>query len=256
MSDEVLIELRDDQTLWLTINREKQRNAINAQVLEGLSQGLDQAMANPDIRAVVLTGAGAKAFCAGGDLQSNSPFSVDYSSPYAGAAQLFRKAKQTTVPLIARVNGACLAGGMGLLSMCDLAVAVRTASFGLPEVKVGMFPAQVLSLLQHQIPRRSLNELCLLGDTITAEMAYDIGLVNGVTDNLDDELNGILARLSERSPAAIRRGLYTLKKMEAMPFEEAISFAETQVALFALTEDAKEGVRAFQEKRKPVWTGK
>lgn len=140
---------------------------------------------------------------------------------------------------------------MGLMSMCDMAVAARHAVFGLPEVKVGVFPAQVLSVLQHLIPRRTLNEMCLTGEPITSAQALEVGLVNYVDDDVDAKLQWLL----DKSPAAIRRGLYTLKKVEVMAFEEAMSFTESQIALFTLTEDAKEGQKAFQEKRKPNWSG-
>jgi enoyl-CoA hydratase/carnithine racemase len=252
MSDDVLIEPRGP-VLWLTINRESKRNALGPGVIEGLSQGLARAEADASVRAVVLTGAGEKAFCAGGDLQSASPFSVEAGRPYGSTGQLFRLARQSTVPLIARVNGACLAGGMGLLAMCDLALAAPTATFGLPEVKVGMFPAQVLSVLQQLLPRRRLNELCLLGDNITADEAQQIGLLNEVAADLDGALQALLDRLLARSPTALRRGLYMMKKMETMSFEEAIGFGESQVPLLAMSADAKEGIAAFAEKRKPVW---
>jgi enoyl-CoA hydratase/carnithine racemase len=136
--------------------REHRRNALTAAVLSGISDALDMAEASPNIRAAILTGAGHKAFCSGADLQDGNMFAVDPSQPYGLGADLFRKARRLTVPLIARVNGACTAGGLGLLSMCDLAVASDKAIFGLPEVKVGVFPVQVLSLLQHLIPRRVL----------------------------------------------------------------------------------------------------
>jgi enoyl-CoA hydratase/carnithine racemase len=125
----------------------------------------------------------------------------------------------------------------------------------LPEVKVGVFPAQVLSVLQHLIPRRTLNEMCLTGEPITAAQALELGLVNHVDEDVDAKLAWLLERLLDKSPAAIRRGLYTLKKVEAMAFEESMSFTESQIALFTLTDDAKEGQKAFQEKRKPNWTG-
>jgi enoyl-CoA hydratase/carnithine racemase len=148
-----------------------------------------------------------------------------------------------------------MAGGMGLMAMCDMAVAARHAVFGLPEVKVGLFPAQVLSVLQHLIGRRTLNEMCLTGEPITAEQALQVGLVNYVDDDVDAKLQWLLDRLLDKSPAAIRRGLYTLKKVETMAFEESMSFTESQIALFTLTDDAREGQKAFQEKRKPVWVG-
>jgi enoyl-CoA hydratase/carnithine racemase len=257
-TDQDLVVEQRGHVLWLTIQREERRNAINGAVLGGLRQALVQAGQDPAVRAVVLTGAGTRAFCAGADLQSGQSFRFDYSQPHQGLADLLREARRCTVPLIARVNGACMAGGMGLLAMCDLAVASRTATFGLPEVKVGVFPAQVLAALQNLLPRRVLNELCLTGETIDAERALSIGLVNHLADAdaLDATLGALLARLLDKSPSAIRRGLYTLKHTEHLGFEQAVAFTESQIGLFALTEDAQEGQAAFREKRTPNWTGR
>ena len=174
----------------------------------------------------------------------------------ARVPQLLRLAQASTVPLVARVNGACMAGGMGLLAMCDLAVAASHAVFGLPEVKVGVFPAQVLTVLQRLVPRRQLAELCLTGESFDAARALELGLVNYVDADLDGRLDWLLQRLLDKSPAAQRRGLYTMKKIETMAFEESMSFTESQIALFTLTEDAKEGQAAFREKRKPDWKGR
>ncbi|HJV75707.1 MAG TPA: enoyl-CoA hydratase/isomerase family protein [Noviherbaspirillum sp.] len=255
MNDDLLLEMRD-RVMWLTINRAERRNAINANVLHGLRQALEGANKDKSMRAIVITGTGDRAFCSGADLQEPS-FRFDYSEPYQWLADLLRQAKRCTVPLIARVNGACLAGGMGLLAMCDMAVATHEATFGLPEVKVGVFPAQVLSVLQHQIPRRVLTEMCITGETLTAKQALDYGLVNHLAeDGLDAKLEWLLARLQDKSPSAIRRGLYTLKQIEAMPFEASMAFTESQIGLFALTEDFQEGLSAFIEKRKPKWTGR
>jgi len=251
---ELLVEQRGP-VLWLSINREARRNAMSHGVLAGLAQAIEAAQGQRELRAIVITGSGEKAFCAGADLQADKAFTTDYSEPRGHLAQVLRAARMSTVPLIARVNGACMAGGMGLLAMCDLAVAARHAVFGLPEVKVGLFPAQVLSALQHLIPRRQLAELCLTGEPLTSAQALEIGLVNYVDDDVDARLQWLLERLLDKSPAAIRRGLYTMKKIEAMAFEESMSFTESQIALFTLSEDAKEGQKAFQEKRKPRWTG-
>ncbi|MBK6595169.1 MAG: enoyl-CoA hydratase/isomerase family protein [Burkholderiales bacterium] len=241
--------------LWLTITREERRNAMSHGVLAAMAQAISAAQAQRSVRAIVITGAGTKAFCAGADLQSAKAFTTDYSEPHGHLAQLLRVAKASTVPLIARVNGACMAGGMGLMSMCDMAVAASHAVFGLPEVKVGVFPAQVLSVLQHLIPRRKLAEMCLTGEPITSTQALEYNLVNYVDEDVDAKLQWLLDRLLDKSPAAIRRGLYTMKKVEAMAFEESMSFTESQIALFTLTEDAREGQKAFQEKRKPMWAG-
>jgi enoyl-CoA hydratase/carnithine racemase len=254
---ELSLEVRGP-VLWLTITREERRNAMSHGVLASMAQAISAAQTQRSIRAIVLTGAGSKAFCAGADLQSANAFTTDYSEPHGHLAQLLRVAKASTVPLIARVNGACMAGGMGLMSMCDMAVAARHAVFGLPEVKVGVFPAQVLSVLQHLIPRRKLVEMCLTGEPISSEQALEYGLVNYVSDensDLDTKLQWLLDRMLDKSPAAIRRGLYTMKKVEAMAFEESMAFTESQIALFTLTDDAKEGQAAFKDKRPPQWKG-
>jgi enoyl-CoA hydratase/carnithine racemase len=242
--------------LWLTIRREERRNAMSHGVLAALGEAIAQAQLDRDVRAIVLTGAGDKAFCAGADLQNAQAFTTDYSDPTGHFARLLRQARASHLPLVARVNGACLAGGMGLLAMCDLAVAAPHAVFGLPEVKVGVFPAQVLTVLQHLIPRRQLAELCLTGESIPSEQALAMGLVNYVAEDLDGQLQWLLARLLDKSPAAIRRGVYTMKAIDTMAFEESMAFTESQIALFTLTEDAQEGQAAFRQKRKPQWKGR
>jgi enoyl-CoA hydratase/carnithine racemase len=252
---ELLVEQRGP-VLWLIIQREERRNALSHGVLSQMGRAIDAAQADRALRAIVVTGAGDKAFCAGADLQSAQAFTADYSEPYASMALLLRRAKASNLPLVARVNGVCMAGGMGLLAMCDMAVAASHAVFGLPEVKVGVFPAQVLSVLQHLVPRRKLAELCLTGEPLSSAQALEYGLVNYVADDVDAKLDWLLQRLLDKSPAAIRRGLYTMKKIESMPFEESVAFTESQIALFTLTEDAKEGQQAFQQKRKPQWKGK
>src|SRR6059058_1556384 len=175
--------------LWLTIQREERRNALSHAVLAAMTRAVEAAGSDRSLRAIVVTGAGAKAFCAGADLQSAKAFTLDYSEPYGHLAQLLRATRVCNLPLIARVNGACMAGGMGLLAMCDLAVAATHAVFGLPEVKVGLFPAQVLSVLHHVLPRRAVAQMCLTGESISAAQALNWGLVNTVADNLDTGLD-------------------------------------------------------------------
>jgi enoyl-CoA hydratase/carnithine racemase len=247
---------RRGAVLWLTIRREERRNAMSHGVLAAMGEAIDAAQGDRSLRAIVVTGAGEKAFCAGADLQNAQAFTTDYSDPTGHFARLLRRARASHLPLVARVNGACMAGGMGLLAMCDLAVAARHAVFGLPEVKVGVFPAQVLTVLQHLVPRRQLAELCITGESITSEQALAIGLVNHVADDLDGKLQWLLDRILDKSPAAIRRGVYTMKSIATMAFEESMAFTESQIALFTLTEDAKEGQAAFQQKRKPDWKGR
>lgn len=254
---EILHEARGP-ALWITINRPDKRNAINKVVLDGIREGLTRAHASPAIRAVVLTGAGDAAFCAGGDLQPGQGFVFDHARPNMDYADLLREAHAATLPIIARVNGACFAGGMGLVAMADFAIAADHASFCLPEVKLGLFPMQVTSLLQGLVPRRTLREWAILGEPVTALEARDAGLVNHVVprDELDARVEAFVARIAANSPTAIRRGKYAMRAMEAMSFEEAAAFAEGQIAVVALTEDAAEGLAAFNEKRKPVFPGR
>jgi enoyl-CoA hydratase/carnithine racemase len=255
MSDDYAVT-RASGVVTFTITREPRRNAMTADVLTAIAQCFADAEADRSVRAIVLTGAGDKAFCAGADLQSGTAFKIDTSEPYGRLADLMRASRRVNVPIIARVNGACMAGGMGLLALADLAVAHDKAMFGLPEVKIGVFPAQVLAVLKGLVPRRALADLIITGEPIDANEAKAIGLVNYVTADLDAKLAWLLARIVDKSPAAQRRALYTMKRIESMPFEEAAAFTESQIALAAMTDDAREGQAAFRDKRKPVWTGK
>lgn len=254
---EVLLERRG-QAFWIMINRPEKRNALHAGVIGAMREGIRQAHADPQVRAIVVTAVGDKAFCAGGDLQPGKGFAFDYAKPSVDYADLLRDAQNATLPIIARVNGTCMAGGMGLLCMADMAVAADHALFGLPEVKVGVFPMQVLSLLQNLVPRRLVREWALSGEPLSAQEALAAGLLNHVvpSSELDAKTDWLLARLVDKSPTAIRRGKYAMRAIEAMSFDQAIAYTESQIALLAMTEDAKEGLAAFNERRKPVWTGR
>lgn len=253
----VLLERRE-AVFWITINRADKRNAINQSVVDGIRDGFRQAHADPAVRAIVLTGAGDKAFCAGGDLQPGAGFAFDLARPNIDYADLLREASNATLPSIARVNGTCMAGGMGLLCMTDFAIAADHVLFGLPEVKIGLFPMQVLSLLKDIVPKRVLREWTLSGEPFPAQEALQAGLLNHVVPaaELDARVNWLLARITDKSPTAIRRGKYAMRAMEAMSFDQAIAYTEGQIALLAMTEDAREGLASFNEKRKPVWTGR
>jgi enoyl-CoA hydratase/carnithine racemase len=257
MSDAVKCEVKG-AAFWITINRPDKRNAINAEVVQGIRQGYAQAHANPAIRVIVLTGAGDKAFCAGGDLQPDKGFVFDLSQPNVPYADMLRQARQATLPSIARVNGVCMAGGMGLLGMTDMAVCADHVQFGLPEVKVGVFPMQVLSVLQGLVPARKLHEWALSGEPFSAQEALNAGLVNHVVpaSELDQKAQWLIDRLVDKSPTAIRRGKYAMRAVADMGFEQALAHTESQIALLTQTEDAKEGLAAFNDKRQPVWTGR
>jgi enoyl-CoA hydratase/carnithine racemase len=254
-SDPVVIERRG-AALWITINRPDRRNAINGAVVDGIARGLAAAQGDRTVRAVVLTGAGERAFCAGGDLQQGtSVFGDQIEEPTTDFGRLARLARQVAIPVVARINGACVAGGMGLMAMCDLAVAADHARFGLPEAKVGVFPMQVQVFLQHMILPRHAAELCFTGELIDAARAREIGLVNYVVPagELDAKLDWLLARVRSLSPVAVKRGKYAIAALQGMNFHEAIAFAEGQIMLTAMTADAQEGLAAFNEKRPPRW---
>lgn len=254
----VLTEMRD-RVMWITINREERRNAMNDAVRAGISQALERAGNDENVRAIVLTGAGDRAFCAGADLSADAKTSEHGSSGSSLLfARLLKQAKEMTLPMVARINGHCLAGGMGLLAMCDMAVAADHARFGLPEVRVGVFPMQVMSVLQHLLTPRKLYELALTGEPVSAAEAVQIGLVNYVVPGteLDDKVGWLLDRLLDKSPAAIRRGKDAMRHIESMSFDQALAFLEAQIRIMYTTEDAIEGRRAFREKRPPIWTGR
>ncbi len=252
---DLLSERRGD-ALWLWINRESRRNAINSAVLLGIRRAIELARADQTLRAVVLTGTGDRAFCAGADLGDGpGTFQAEADDPTTEFGRLARAVRLSGIPLIARVNGACVAGGMGLMALCDLAIAAEHARFGLPEVKVGVFPMQVLVLLRSMMHARHINELCLTGELVSSARAADMGLINEVAaaGSLDDRIEALLSRLRAGSPSAIRRGKQVMFAMERMAFEEAIAFAEAQLTIAAHSTDAAEGVKAFTEKRKPRW---
>jgi enoyl-CoA hydratase/carnithine racemase len=252
---DLLVERRGP-ALWLTINREERRNAMNPAVIEGIHQALRTL--DPDVRVVVLTGAGNKAFCAGADLSAGTgTFAAAPDEPTTDFGRLARTVHGLGVPMIARVNGVCVAGGMALMGLCDLAVVADHARFGLPEIKVGVFPMQVLVYLRGMIHQRHINELCLTADLVDAARAREMGLANFVVPEaeLDTEVDRLIARIVAGSPAALRRGKQAIATMQTMAFGEAIAFAEAQIALASLGSDAAEGLAAFNEKRPPRWSG-
>lgn len=245
---------------WITIDRAERRNAINDDVANGIAAGLRAAEANPEMRAIVLTGAGDQAFCAGGDLRAgpgDSPFESDPARLENAILDLFRTFEQCGLPTIARVNGHALAGGLGLMCACDLAIAAETASFGVPESGVGLFPMMILPYLLRAMPRRRLLEWCITGARYGASDALEAELVNRVVPaaDLDRELDALLEKIVTRSPSAIRLGKRGLRAVEDMTLAQAFEYAGLMLPNMARTEDAREGFRAFREKRSPRFRG-
>lgn len=252
---------RDGAVLAIAISRESRRNALNESVAAGIVAALDMAEAEGSIRAVVLTGAGDKAFCAGGDLQPSAdgaPFSIDAADPRHYVAALFRRMEACRLPLIARVNGPALAGGFGLVCGCDLVVAREDALLGVTEARVGLFPMMILPFLLRNTPNRLLMEMCLTGEPITAAEGLKHGIVNYAVPaaELDAKLAWLLARVTDKTPTGQRLGKQALRKIREMSFDAALEYAPFMLANMARTEDAREGFAAFAQKRPPQWTGR
>jgi enoyl-CoA hydratase/carnithine racemase len=249
----------DSGVARITIDRPERRNSLSNAAIAALDQAFARAAEDSAVRVVVLTGEGDRAFCAGADLSGGTGiFSDGGAQTTLPMANLLRRLRRIEQPIIARVNGACMAGGIALLAAADLAVAADHARFGLPEALVGVFPMQVLAVLKPLLRPRDLAELCLCAEPIDARRAVEIGLVNACVpaDGLDQAVGGLVARLLAGAPTALRRGKYALAAIASMTFEQAIAFAEGQVGLQAATADAQEGVAAFNEKRPPRWPGR
>jgi enoyl-CoA hydratase len=259
MSDVVSSALSEG-VLTLTIDRPEQRNALNADVNRGLLAGLSRAGSDDAVRVVVVTGAGEKAFCAGADLGG--------LAPDAGAAQLHRGRslfadvlqgiRRLDKPVVARVNGAALAGGFGLALACDLAIAAEHATFGTTEVKVGMWPYMISAVInEHLGPKRTM-DLLLSGRRIATAEALDWGLVNRVVASaeLDAAVTETTAALVALSPVVLSLGKESYATMAQMRRDDALPYLAGMLNLHLQTEDAVEGITAFLQKRAPQWKGR
>lgn len=253
--DEVRYEV-ESGTARLTIDREPVRNALSMEVVAALGAGLRRAEADPQVRVIVLTGAGQRVFCAGGELGGldGDGFLAGHEGRRA-YGQLLLTLQSVGRPTVARVNGHALAGGLGLVLACDLAVASSDASLGTPEIDRGLFPMMVMALLQRHLGRKRSLELVLGGGRVTAAQALEWGLVNRVVpaealDSATGALAGLLAAKSRAVLALGRRSFFTAEDLALVP---ALEFLAAELSLNVLAEDAAEGVSAFLEKRAPVW---
>jgi enoyl-CoA hydratase/carnithine racemase len=260
MSDPVLIERRG-ASQWIIINRPDRRNALNEEVVRAIDRGIAAAVDDRECRAIVLTGTGDQAFCAGADLQKNvsgGAFAVDFSRPKHYIVDLFKRIQDCTLPIVARVNGHVMAGGFGLLCACDMAVAADDIRIGTPESKIGMTPMMILPLMLRVLPARRLQEMCVTGEQFTAAEALEWGVLNYVVPRgeLDARTDWLLGRILDKSPTAVRLGKQAFNAMRDMSLRESLEFAQAMVPIMSSTQDAKEGMASFQEKRKPAWSGK
>lgn len=255
MSD-VRYELRD-RTAWITIDRAERRNALSVGVCVALREALERAGDDRGVLAVVLTGAGDQAFCAGADLLSAG--SGEGGGPFARLYEdLLRTIPRVGKPVIARVNGHALGGGLGLVLACDLAIAADTATLGTPEVRVGLFPMMVMSLLFRHVGRKRGLEMIFTGERVDAAEARTLGIVGQAVPaaELDAAVQALLARILDKSPSAIRLGRAAFYHTQDLPFDAALTHLRGQFEVNLTTEDAAEGIAAFLEKRPPKWTGR
>ena len=255
----VLIERRDT-VCWITINREARRNALNEHVVRTIDQAIDAATRDGQTRAIVITGAGDKAFCAGADLAKGTQgfaFAVDFARPRHYIVDLFKRLQECTLPVIARVNGHVMAGGFGLLCACDMAIAADDIRIGTTEAKIGVTPMMILPYMLRVLPPRKLQEMCITGEQFSAADALEWGVVNYVVPRaeLDAKLDWLLARITDKSPTAIRLGKQAFNAMRDMSLRESLEYAQAMVPVMSSTQDAKEGMAAFQEKRAARFTG-
>jgi len=254
-----LLYARRGAVATVTINRPDVRNALSTEVVIELRAALADAKRDREVRVIVVTGAG-KIFCAGADLNSfrNEQPELDRYFQRRNLADLFLEMTELGKPTIARVNGHALAGGFGLVAACDLAIAADEAQFGMPEVNVGLFPMMIMAIVFRSLPRKAAMELMLTGKRIDAAEATRLGLINRhvAAERLDGDVDALAGELAKKSPIGMQLGLEAFYRMQDMSFPSAMAYLQDQLALLSLSDDLKEGVNAFFEKREPRFTGR
>jgi enoyl-CoA hydratase/carnithine racemase len=249
------------RSVRLTINRPDRRNALDEEVVEELLAGLERAAAEDRVSCVVLTGSGDRAFCAGADLASSMAVEegpVGQHGARGRLADLLVALGKHPLPVVARVNGAALAGGFGLMLACDLAIAADDVEMGTPEVDVGLWPFMISAVIARNVPRKIATEMMLTGRRVPAAEAARWGMVNRVVPRpeLDDALDRLVEELGSKSPLVLRLGKESFYRAQDMAFEESLSYLNERLSAALQTEDVVEGVSAFLQKRKPEWKGR
>lgn len=248
-----------NRTATITIDDEERRNPLSNAAMSDLTTAVERSAADPAVDVVVITGAGSRAFSAGGDLASgfvDSPLPDHHERGVL--ADLFKAIRGNPKPVVARVNGAALGGGFGLAVVCDITIAAAGVKMGTPEIGLGLWPMMISAALLRSMPRKPLMEMMLTGRVITADQAAEYGLVTRVVahDDLDTEVGQVVDALLAQSPAALAIGKRSFYAVDDMDFETALDHLHTGLTTVALTEDAAEGVGAFLDKRGPQWRGR
>ncbi len=249
----VLVEKQSAHTTIVTLNRPERRNALTIELMTDLTTAIDAASAEETQRILILRGAG-QAFCAGLDLEEvNQP---DKAHQSAGAiAKMLLAISQTRLITIAAVHGAAIAGGAGIMSACDFAVAARRTKFGYPEAKRGLVAGLVMTFLRRQLRERHIRELLLTSELISAERALEIGLINRVVepDDLDTEVQKMVVSILQNAPGALANSKRLLEELWSTSVKEDIERSLAHHMQARESEERKEGVAAFLEKRAPNW---
>ena len=255
MSDPVLLNARADGIAIITINRPEQRNCLSHEVREGLFAAWEWFENDAEMRIAILTGAGDKSFCAGGDLKEM--VETGMTVPPRDFIPLPYDNLELTKPTIAAVNGFAFAGGWALAQNCDLCVASTSAKFAITEVKVGRGSPWAAPLI-HMIPQRIMMEIILTGKPITAQRAYEIGLVNRLAEpaELMDAAIALAQEVLEGAPLSVRAGRETVMLATEMGRSAALMAARAAHETAYNSQDAQEGPLAFSQKRKPEWQGR
>lgn len=244
----------------VTIDREARRNALSGGAIEGLLDAIRSCSRRDDVGAIVITGAGDRVFCAGGDLgdQRMSEGALGMHHDRGEFVELLLAMQQCSKPIIGRINGHALGGGFGLALSCDVVIASSAATFGMPEIKVGLFPMMIMAVVVRNLGRKRAMEMMLTGERISAEQALSLGVINRVVppEELDACVDEMARKIAGFSPAVLRLGRSAFYATQDMSFEQALRYLQSQLSLNTLAEDAAEGITAFMERREPEWKGR
>jgi len=250
----------EDGVATITLDRPERLNALNRNLVEELDQALDQVEKDDTVRVLVITGAGEKAFAAGADINEFTGLTgPDALRHMEKIQQVFLKIERLSKPVIAAVNGYALGGGLELMMACDIAYASETASFGQPEINLGIIPgAGGTQRLPRLVGKMRAKELILTGERITAAEAYRIGLVNRVVPpgELMDEVRKLCQKLKSKGAVALKLAKAAIEEGSNIPLQEGMAIEAKAEAICFSTEDKEEGVAAFLEKRQPSFKGR